>query len=47
MATPDEAARTSVEPIAMEVENLKPIERFGWGVRARPAATRRDQHSRV
>jgi diguanylate cyclase (GGDEF)-like protein len=38
MATPEEAAKASVGPIAMEVENLKPIERFGWGVRARLSA---------
>jgi diguanylate cyclase (GGDEF)-like protein len=38
MATPEEAAKGTIEPIAMEVENLKPIERFGWGVRARLSA---------
>jgi len=38
MSPSEQAAKESVKPLAIEVENLKPIERFGWGVRARLSA---------
>ena len=38
MSSSEQAAKESLKPLAIEVENLKPIERLSWGVRARLSA---------
>ena len=38
MSPSEKAAKESVKPLAIEVENLKPVERFEWGLRARLTA---------